>query len=135
MRTYINLTQDFYEKYQMYGNEHSLLHIVRTLNGLLVADPNTMNDFPELFEEYHNFIEVDTDFLNKYNEMVLIPEKFYLFVRRTKDGKNVIEEKMLNYFGTVTPQNRPILKYKLTDLDDFYIDLNWEDFDHSNDIF
>ena len=66
MSTYINLTQDFYDKYQMYGNEHSLLHIVRTLNGLLVADPNTINDFPELFEEYYNFIEVDTDFYNKY---------------------------------------------------------------------
>ena len=79
--------------------------------------------------------EVDTDFLNKYNEMVLIPEKFFLFVRRTKDGKNVIEEKMLDYFGTVVPQNRPILKYKLTDLDDFYIDLEWEDFDHSKDIY
>ena len=118
----------------MYGNEHSLLYIVRTLNGSLVTDPNTMNDFPELFEEYYNFIEVDTDFYNKYNGMVLIPEKFFLFIRRTKDGKYVIEEKMKNYFSTVTPQEQPILQYKLTDLEDFYIELEWEDFDHSNDI-
>ena len=135
MSTYINLTQDFYDKYQMYGNEHSLLHIVRTLNGLLVADPNTINDFPELFEEYYDFIEVDTDFYNKYGGMVLIPEKFFLFVRKTKDGKNVIEEKMKDYFGTVAPQDQPILQYKLTDLDDLYIELEWEDFDHSNDIY
>ena len=93
MSTYINLTQDFYDKYQMYGNEHSHLYIVRTLDGSLVADPNTMNDFPELFEEYYNFIEVDTDFYNKYGGMVLIPEKFFLFVRKTKDGKKPKEIK------------------------------------------
>lgn len=134
MSTYINLTQDFYDNYQMYGNEHSLLHMVRTLNGLLVADPNTMNDFPELFEKPHNFIEVDIDFFNKYNGSVLIPEKLFLFVRTTNDGKYVVEEIMRNYFGTIISQDLPILQYRLTDLNDFYINLEWEDFDHSNDI-
>ena len=135
MSTYINLTQDFYDKYQMYGNDHSLLFMVRALNGQIVADPNTINDFPELFELPHNFIEVDLEFYNKYNGGVLIPEKLFLFVRRTNDGKYVVEEKMRDYFGTIISYDLPILQYKLTDLDDFYIELEWEDFDHSNDIF
>ena len=134
MSTYINLTQDFYENYQMYGNDLNLLYMVRTLNGALVADPNTMNDFPELFELLHNFIEVDTDFYNKYNGSVLIPEKLFLFVRKTNDGKYVVEEKMRNYFSTIISYDLPILQYRLTDLEDFYIELEWEDFDHSNDI-
>ena len=118
----------------MYGNDHSLLYMVRTLNGTIVADPNTINDFPELFELPHNFIEVDLEFYNKYNGGVLIPEKLFLFVRRTNDGKYVVEEKMRDYFGTIISYDLPILQYKLTDLDDFYIELEWEDFDHSNDI-
>ena len=134
MSTYINLTQDFYDKYQMYGNDYSLLFMVRTLNGQIVADPNTIHDFPELFELPHNFIEVDIDFYNKYNGSVLIPEKLFLFVRRTNDGKYVVEEKMRDYFGTIISYDLPILEYKLTDLEDFYIELEWEDFDHSNDI-
>ena len=134
MSTYINLTQDFYENYQMYGNDLNLLYMVRALNGALVADPNTMNDFPELFELLHNFIEVDTDFYNKYNGSVLIPEKLFLFVRKTNDGKYVVEEKMRNYFSTIISYDLPILQYRLTDLEDFYIELEWEDFDHSNDI-
>ena len=134
MSTYINLTQDFYENYQMYGNDLNLLYMVRALNGALVADPNTINDFPELFELPHNFIEVDADFYNKYDGNVLIPEKLFLFVRRTNDGKYVVEEKMRDYFGTIISYDSPILQYKLTDLEDFYIELEWEDFDHSNDI-
>jgi len=134
MNRYLNLTQDFYNNYQMYGNELNLLNMVRTLNGSLVADPNTINDFPELFELPHNFIEVDIDFYNKYNGSVLIPEKLFLFIRRTNDGKYVVEEIMRNYFGTIISYDLPILQYKLTDLEDLYIELEWKDFDHSNDI-
>ena len=134
MSTYLNLTQDFYDSYQMFGKDYNVLNIVRTLNGSLVADPNTMNDFPELFDLYHNFIEVDFEFYEKYNGMVLIPEKLYLFVRQTNDGKYVVEELMRHYFPTIISHELPILKYKLTDLIDLFINLEWKDFDHSNDI-
>ena len=117
----------------MYGNHHSRLYMVRTLNGTIVADPNTINDFPELFNLTYNFIEVDLEFYNKYNGTVLIPEKIYLFVRKTNDGKYVVEEIMRNYFGTIISYDSPIVQYRLTDLEDFYVDLEWNDFDHSND--
>ena len=134
MSTYLNLTQDFYDNYQMFGKDYNVLNIVRTLDGSLVTDPNTMNDFPELFELEHNFIEVNLEFYEKYNGMVLIPEKLYLFVRQTNDGKYVVEELMRHYFPTIISHELPILKYKLTDLIDLFINLEWKDFDHSNDI-
>ena len=134
MSTYLNLTQDFYDNYQMFGKDYNVLNIVRALDGSLVTDPNTLNEFPELFELEHNFIEVNLEFYEKYNGMVLIPEKLYLFVRQTNDGKYVVEELMRHYFPTIISHELPILKYKLTDLIDLFINLEWKDFDHSNDI-
>ena len=134
MSTYLNLTQDFYDNYQMFGKDYNVLNIVRALDGSLVTDPNTLNEFPELFELEHNFIEVNLEFYEKYNGMVLIPEKLYLFVRQTNDGKYVVEELMRNYFSTIISHELPILKYRLTDLIDLFINLEWKDFDHSNDI-
>lgn len=134
MAQYINLTQTFFDEYQYYGDEISKLFAVRALDGKLVADPNTMNEFPQLFDQLYDFIEVDINFYNQYNEMVLIPEKLYLFVRLTNDNKYVVEKIMSRYFPQIIPLDSPILKYKLTDLQDFYVNLEWEDFDHSNDI-
>jgi len=134
MAQYINLTQTFFNNYQFFGDEVTKLYSVRTLNGMLVADPNTLNEFPQLFDITYDFIEVDVDFYNQYNEMVLIPEKLYLFVRQTNDNKYVVESIMSNYFNQILPIDSPILQIKLTDLQDFYVNLEWEDFDHSNDI-
>ena len=67
--------------------------------------------------------------------MVLIPEKLYLFVRKTNDNKFVVESLMKKYFPQIISEQSPILKYKLSDLQDFYVQLNWEDFDHSKDIY
>ena len=77
---------------------------------------------------------MDVDFYNQYNGMILIPEKLYLFVRQTNDNKYVVESIMSNYFGQILPVDSPITQIKLTDLQDFYVNLEWEDFDHSNDI-
>ena len=134
MAQYINLTQTFFNNYQFFGDEITKLYAVRTLNGMLVTDPNTMNEFPQLFDLTYDFIEVDVDFYNQYNGMVLIPEKLYLFVRQTNDNKYVVERIMSNYFGQILPTETPITQIKLTDLQDFYVNLEWEDFDHSNDI-
>ena len=134
MAQYINLTQYFFDNYQFYGDELIKLHAVRALNGMLVCDPNTINEFPELFNNEYDFIEVDINFYNQYNGMVLIPEKLYLFVRLTNTNKYVVERKMIQYFGQIIPADSPTVKYKLTDLQDFYVNLEWSDFDHSNDI-
>lgn len=134
MAQYINLTQTFFNNYQFFGDELTKLYAVRALNGMLVTDPNTLNEFPQLFDIEYDFIEVDVDFYNQYNGMILIPEKLYLFVRRTNDNKYVVESIMSNYFGQIIPVDSPIIKIKLTDLQDFYVNLEWQDFDHSNDI-
>ena len=134
MAQYINLTQTFFNNYQFFGDELTKLYAVRVLNGMLVTDPNTLNEFPQLFDIEYDFIEVDVDFYNQYNGMILIPEKLYLFVRKTNDNKYVVESIMSNYFGQIIPVDSPIIKIKLTDLQDFYVNLEWEDFDHSNDI-
>ena len=134
MGQYINLTQTFFNNYQFFGDEITKLYAVRTLNGMLVTDPNTMNEFPQLFDLTYDFIEVDVNFYNQYNGMVLIPEKLYLFVRQTNDNKYVVESIMPNYFGQILPVDSPIMQIKLTELQDFYVNLEWEDFDHSNDI-
>ena len=135
MGQYINLTQNFFNSYQFFGDEITKLYAVRTLNGMLVTDPNTMNEFPQLFDTTYDFIEVNVDFYNQYNGMILIPEKLYLFVRQTNDNKYVVESIMSNYFGQILSVDSPIIQIKLTDLQDFYVNLEWEDFDHSNDIF
>ena len=134
MGQYINLTQTFFNNYQFFGDELTKLYAVRALNGMLVTDPNTLNEFPQLFDIEYDFIEVDVDFYNQYNGMILIPEKLYLFVRKTNDNKYVVESIMSNYFGQILPIDSPILQIKLTDLQDFYVNLEWEDFDHSSDI-
>ena len=134
MAQYINLTQTFFNNYQFFGDELTKLYAVRALNGMLVTDPNTLNEFPQLFDIEYDFIEVDVDFYNQYNGMILIPEKLYLFVRKTNDNKYVVESIMSNYFGQIIPVDSPIIKIKLTDLQDFYVNLEWQDFDHSNDI-
>lgn len=134
MSQYINLTQTFFDNYQLYGDDFSKLYAVRALNGMLVTSPNTQNEFSQLFDIEYDFIEVNVDFYNQYNGMVLIPEKLYLFVRLTNDNRYVVEKIMTHYFGQILPENSPIVKYKLTDLQDFYVNLEWEDFDHSNDI-
>lgn len=134
MGQYINLTQNFFNSYQFFGDEIAKLYAVRTLNGMLVTDSNTMNEFPQLFDTTYDFIEVDVDFYNQYNGMILIPEKLYLFVRQTNDNKYVVESIMSNYFGQILPVDSPIIQIKLTDLQDFYVNLEWEDFNHSNNI-
>jgi len=134
MGQYINLTQTFFNENQGYVVDVNQLHAVRALNGMLVCDANTINDFPDLFEVEYDFLEVDLNFYNQYNGMVLIPEKYYLFVRTTNDNKYVVEESMRWYFPNTIPPQAPILKYKLKNLQDFYVNLEWKDFDHSNDI-
>ena len=134
MGQYINLTQTFFDENQGTTIDVNQLHAVRTLDGHLVCDSNTLNEFMDLFDNEYDFIEVNIDFYNQYNGMVLIPEKLYLFVRLTNDNKYVVEKIMETYFSNIIPPQSPILKYRLIDLQDFYINFEWADFDHSNDI-
>ena len=134
MGQYINLTQTFFDENQGYVIDVNQLHAVRALNGMLVCDENTINDFPDLFEVEYDFLEVDLNFYNQYNGMVLIPEKLYLYVRKTNDNKLVVESIMKRYFPEIITDQSPTLKYKLIDLQDFYVELEWKDFDHSKDI-
>ena len=121
MGQYINLTQTFFNENQGYVVDVNQLHAVRALNGMLVCDANTINDFPDLFEVEYDFLEVDLNYYNQYNGMVLIPEKYYLFVRTTNDNKYVVEKIMETYFSNIIPTQSPILKYRLIDLQDFYM--------------
>lgn len=134
MAQYINLTQTFFNDYQYYGDDLIKFNAVRALNGMIVTDPNSLNEFPQLFDSVFNFIVVDVDFYNQYNGIVLIPEKLYLFVRKTNDNVFVVENIMSDYFNQIIPTNPTIVQLKLTDLQDLYVNLEWEDFDHSNDI-
>mgnify|MGYP003704476043 CR=1 FL=1 len=67
MGQYINLTQTFFNENQGYVVDVNQLHAVRALNGMLVCDANTINDFPDLFEVEYNFLEVDLNYYNQYN--------------------------------------------------------------------
>jgi hypothetical protein len=131
---YIQVTESFFVKNNFKNDAPNILNIVKDLYGRYVTSKNSYDDFTYLFNELYDFVLVDEDFYNQYNENILIPEMYYMYVRKTNDNKYVVETKMLQYFSNCFTMLEPIVQYTMMDFQDTYLGLTYDDFDHSNDI-
>ena len=131
---YIQVTESFFTINNFKREEPNMLYIVKDLSGRYVTSKNSYDDFTSLFEELYNFILVDENFYNQYNGTVLIPEKTVLYVRKTNDNKYVVEENIRQYFSHLFTILEPVVQYTMMDFQDTYLDLTYDDFDHSNGI-
>lgn len=131
---YIQVTESFFVQNNHKYEEPNLLNIVKDLSGRYVTAKNSYNDFTTLFQEKHDFIQVDENFYNQHNGNVLIPEMTVLHVRKTNDNRYVVEKKMRQYFSYFFTMLEPIVQYTMMDFQDTYLTLTYDDFDHSNDI-
>ena len=131
---YIQVTESFFVKNNFKNDTPNILNIVKDLYGRYVTSKNSYDDFTYLFNELFDFVLVDEDFYNQYNENILIPEMYYMYVRKTNDNKYVVETKMLQYFSNCFTMLEPIVQYTMMDFQDTYLALTYDDFDHSNDI-
>jgi hypothetical protein len=95
---YIQVTESFFVKNNFKNDTPNILNIVKDLYGRYVTSKNSYDDFTYLFNELYDFVLVDEDFYNQYNGNILIPEMYYMYVRKTNDNKYVVETKMLQYF-------------------------------------
>ena len=131
---YIQVTESFFVKNNFKQEQPNVLYIVKDLYGRYVTSKNSYDDFTYLFNELYDFVLVDEDFYNQYNGNILIPEMYYMYVRKTNDNKYVVETKMLQYFSYCFTMLEPIVQYTMMDFQDTYLALTYDDFDHSNDI-
>jgi hypothetical protein len=131
---YIQVTESFFVKNNYKNDVPNILNIVKDLYGRYITSKNSYDDFTYLFNELYDFVLVDEDFYNQYNENILIPEMYYMYVRKTNDNKYVVETKMLQYFSNCFTMLEPIVQYTMMDFQDTYLILTYDDFDHSNDI-
>ena len=131
---YIQVTESFFVKNNFKNDSPNILYIVKDLYGRYVTSKNSYDDFTYLFNELYDFVLVDEDFYNQYNGNILIPEMYYMYVRKTNDNKYVVETKMLQYFSYCFTMLEPIVQYTMMDFQDTYLALTYDDFDHSNDI-
>jgi hypothetical protein len=131
---YIQVTESFFVKNNFKNDTPNILNIVKDLYGRYVTSKNSYDDFTYLFNELYDFVLVDEDFYNQYNGNILIPEMYYMYVRKTNDNKYVVETKMLQYFSNCFTMLEPIVQYTMMDFQDTYLTLTYDDFDHSNDI-
>ena len=131
---YIQVTESFFVKNNFKNDAPNILNIVKDLYGRYITSKNSYDDFMYLFNELYDFVLVDEDFYNQYNENILIPEMYYMYVRKTNDNKYVVETKMLQYFSNCFTMLEPIVQYTMMDFQDTYLGLTYDDFDHSNDI-
>ena len=131
---YIQVTESFFVKNNFKNDSPNILYIVKDLYGRYVTSKNSYDDFTYLFNELYDFVLVDEDFYNQYNGNILIPEMYYMYVRKTNDNKYVVETKMLQYFSNCFTMLEPIVQYTMMDFQDTYLALTYDDFDHSNDI-
>jgi hypothetical protein len=131
---YIQVTESFFVKNNFKNDSPNILNIVKDLYGRYVTSKNSYDDFTYLFNELYDFVLVDEDFYNQYNGNILIPEMYYMYVRKTNDNKYVVETKMLQYFSNCFTMLEPIVQYTMMDFQDTYLTLTYDDFDHSSDI-
>jgi hypothetical protein len=131
---YIQVTESFFVKNNFKNDTPNILNIVKDLYGRYVTSKNSYDDFTYLFNELYDFVLVDEDFYNQYNGNILIPEMYYMYVRKTNDNKYVVETKMLQYFSYCFTMLEPIVQYTMMDFQDTYLTLTYDDFDHSSDI-
>lgn len=131
---YIQVTKSFFTVNNFKHEESNVLYIVKDLYGRYITSKNSYDDFTLLFEELYNFILVDEKFYNQYNGTFLIPEKTVLYVRKTNDNKYVVEENIRQCFSHLFTILEPVVQYTIMDFQDTYLDLTYDDFDHSNDI-
>jgi hypothetical protein len=131
---YIQVTESFFVKNNFKNDAPNILNIVKDLYGRYITSKNSYDDFTYLFNELYDFVLVDEDFYNQYNGNILIPEMYYMYVRKTNDNKYVVETKMLQYFSNCFTMLEPIVQYTMMDFQDTYLTLTYDDFDHSSDI-
>lgn len=131
---YIQVTESFFVNNNFKRTQENILNIVKDLSGRFVTSKNSYDDFTSLFNEKYDFILVDENFYNQYNGNILIPEMYYLYVRKTNDNRYVVEKKMRQYFSYCFTMLEPIVQYTMMDFQDTYLTLTYDDFDHSNDI-
>jgi hypothetical protein len=131
---YIQVTESFFVKNNFKNDTPNILNIVKDLYGRYVTSKNSYDDFTYLFNELYDFVLVDEDFYNQYNGNILIPEMYYMYVRKTNDNKYAVETKMLQYFSYCFTMLEPIVQYTMMDFQDTYLTLTYDDFDHSSDI-
>ena len=134
MSQYIQVTEQFTADYNNYYNEPSVLFIVKTLNKKYVTSVNSYNEFPTLFQQEYDFVVVDENFYNQYNNTPSISGTDPLVIRKTNDNKYVVDMKMRQYFSHLFTSNEHIAQYTMMDFQDTYLTLGYNDFDHSNDI-
>ena len=131
---YIQVSEEFYIKKNGFTEEPNALNIVKDLFGRFVTSPNSYEEFTSLFNEKYDFVQVDENFYNQFNGAVLIPEKTFLYVRKTNDNRYVVEKKYRQYFSHFFTMLEPIVQYNMMEFQDTYITLTYDDFDHSADI-
>lgn len=134
MLQYIQVTELFWTQNNYFMVEPNVLFIIKTLEGRYVTSENSYNEFQNLFEQNYDFVLVDETFYNEHNGMVLIPEMTRLWVRKANDGNYVVDKKTQTYFSNVFTMEEPIVQYTMMDFEDTYLNLGYDDFDHSMDI-
>lgn len=131
---YIQVTEKFTTDNNYYYTEPNILLIVKALSKRYVTSINSYDEFTFLFEQPYDFVLVDQNFYNQYNETTPIDGMDPLFVRITNDNNYVVEKNMRQYFSHLFTQNEPIVQYTMMDFQDTYLTLSHDDFDHSGDI-
>jgi hypothetical protein len=134
MLTYIQVTELFFTRNNFFTVEPNALFVTKTLEGRYVTAENSYNEFQNLFEQNYDFVLVDETFYNEHNGMVLFPEMTRLWVRKTNDGNYVVDRETQIYFSNVFTMQEPVVQYTMMDFEDTYLELGYDDFDHSMDI-
>ena len=134
MAQYIQVTESFYNDYNFYTVSPNVLYIVKDLDKRYVTSINSYDEFTEVFQKSFGFVLVDEEFYNQNNGSILLPEMTKLNIRKTNDNKYVVEQNLRHVFSHLFTMNEPIVRYTMMDFQDTYLTLDYDDFDHSNDI-
>ena len=134
MLQYIQVTELFWTRNNYFMVEPNVLFIIKTLEGRYVTSNNSYSEFQNLFDQEYDFVLVDEAFHNEYNGLILFPEMTRLWVRKTTDGRYVVDKESQIYFSHLFTMQEPTVQYTMMDFEDTYLTLGYDDFDHSNDI-
>ena len=131
---YIQVIEQFTINNNGYYVDPNILNIVQALSKRYVTSVNSYDVFPDLFQQAYNFVLVDQNFYNQYNDTVIIPGMDPLFVRIANDGNYVVEQLMQQYYSQLFTFDEPILQYTVMDFQDTFLILSHDDFPHTTDV-
>lgn len=135
MSRYIQVTELFCTQNNYFTEDPNVLFIVKTLEGKYVTAENSYNEFKNLFDRKYSFVLVDVNFYNEYNGIFLFPEMTKLWVRKTIDGRYVVDRESQIYFSHLFTMNEPVVQLTMMEFEDTYLTLGYDDFDHSKDVY